>query len=531
MMDAPSTEPSNPRAAPSRRSSARSLALALALVTAAVWAPSIANGFVWDDQYDILRSDRLHHARAVVDVFAHHAMWSADQPEVAISTYRPLALATLAVDWQLWHEHPAGYHATNVALHVLATLALFLALCTLVDDERTAALLALVFALHPANAEAVAWINGRSEMLALGAGAIAIWAARTQDRSVARTVVLVLALLAAMLAKETGVVFAPVAIALATGRRGRALVGAIVAVAAYASLRAFALGHGAVPGNAAAAVHTLGPVLAHATVAALVPWRRAPIELSTWISALSPHARLAWSLAGAALVCAVLLLALRPGRRRLAAIALAWWLASIAPTATIAALDYPWPGLGRWLYVGLPGLILTVYLAARTLADRLPARTVRLGFPLAVAVGACFAFLAQRATATWRDDESLYASMVDETPTDAWAWRALGTVRLAQARDAEAADCFHRATTLDRTEEVHAAFALEAYAWARLGRCAEAEAQFRAHPETPALKTEDFDAVAADCRARANEPLTTTTRRVKSTHANGETGVDASTKR
>lgn len=542
MMDAPSTEPSKPRAAPFRPSSARSLALALALATAAAWAPSIANGFVWDDQYDILRSDRLHHARAVVDVFAHHAMWSADQPEVAISTYRPLALATLAVDWQLWHAHPAGYHATNVALHVLATLALFLALCTLVDDERTAALLALIFALHPANAEAVAWINGRSEMLALGAGALAIWAARTQARpdarSLARTFVLAVALLAAMLAKETGVVFAPVAVALATvgsprprAALLRAVGAAIVAVGAYASLRAFALGHGAVPGNAVAAVHTLGPVLGHATVAALVPWRRAPIELSTWIAALSPHARLAWSFAGAALVCAVLVLALRPGRRRLAAIGLGWWLASIAPTATIAALDYPWPGLGRWLYVGLPGLILTVYLAARALADRLPARAVRVGLPLAVAVAASFAFLAQRATATWRDDESLYSSMVAETPSDAWAWRALGTVRLAQARDAEAADCFHRAASLDKTEEVHAAFALEAYAWARLGRCAEAEAQFRAHPETPALKTEDFDAVAADCRARANEPLTTTTRRVKSTHANGETGADASTKR
>ena len=35
------------------------LALVLALVTAAVWAPSVANGFVWDDQYDILRSDKL----------------------------------------------------------------------------------------------------------------------------------------------------------------------------------------------------------------------------------------------------------------------------------------------------------------------------------------------------------------------------------------------------------------------------------------------------------------------------------------
>ena len=267
-------------------------------------------------------------------------------------------------------------------------------------------------------------------------------------------------------------------------------------------------------------------MLARATVAALVPWRRAPIELSTWIAALSPHARAAWALRR------------RRARRRRARARRAaaagsppsrspgGWL-SIAPTAAIAALDYPWPGLGRWLYVGLPGLLL-VALPRR---PRARPRAHASASPPRVLVARLFAVAAERASATWRDDEALYSAMVAETPTDAWAWRALGTVRLAQARDADAADCFHRAATLDRTEEVHAAFALEAYAWARLGRCAEAEAQFRAHPETPALKTEDFDAVAADCRARANPPLTTTTRRVKSTHANGEMGADASKKR
>ncbi len=308
-----------------------------------------------------------------------------------------------------------------------------------------------------------------------------------------------------MLAKETGLVFVPVAVALAP-RKSRALVAALVALAAYAALRAHALGHGALPSNHAAAVAALAPVLARATAAALVPWRRAPIELSTWIAALSPHARLAWALAGASLVALVLGLAVRPrGKRWLAAVALGWWLLSIAPTAHIAALDYPWPGLGRWLYVGLPGLMLTIWLATRPLWRRLPReRAVTAAFTTVTLVAAVFAIAAERASATWRDDEALYSAMVDETPTDAWAWRALGTVRLSQSRDADAADCFHRAATLDRTEEVHAAFALEAYAWARLGRCAEAEAQFRAHPETPALKTEDFDAVAATCRAQQN---------------------------
>lgn len=522
MTDAPSNGPSKPRAAPSPASSARRLALVVALATAAVWAPSVRNGFVWDDQYDILRSDRLHHARAVADVFAHHAMWSADQPETAISTYRPLALATLAVDWQLWHTHPAGYHATNVALHVLATLALFLALCTLVEDRRIAALLALLFALHPANAEAVAWINGRSEMLALGCGALAIWAARTQ-----RFVVLALALVAAALGKETGLVFAPVAVALAARDRPRraaltAAAAALVAVAAYFALRRHALGAGTLPSQPGAAVATLGPVWARTTLAALVPWRRAPIELSTWISSLTPHARAAWALAGAALAAAALLLAARPNRdRRLAAIGLAWWLGAIAPTAPIAALDYPWPGLGRWLYVGLPGLLVVAALATRRLPSRARAA-------LAAAVAVAFVVGAERGIATWHDDEALYSAMVVETSDDAWGWRALGTVRLAQGRDADAAASFHRAAACDRTDEVHAAYALEAYAWARLGRCADAEAQFRAHPPTPALKTEDFDAALSACRLKA---LTTTTRRVKSLHANGETGRDASTKR
>ena len=514
MMDAPSIAPSKPPAAPSRRSSAALAAVVVALTTAVVWAPSVRNGFVWDDQYDILRSDRLHHGRAVVDVFAHHAMWSADQPETAISTYRPLALATLAVDWQLWHQHPAGYHATNVLLHVLATLALFLALLTLVDDERVAAVLALLFALHPANAEAVAWINGRSEMLALGFGALALWAARTQ-----RFVALGVFLLASMLGKETGVVFAPVAVALASEKRVRALVAALVAVAAYFALRHHALGAGTMPSNASSALATLGPVWARTTVAALVPWRRAPIELSTWIGALSPHARAAWAVAGAALAAAVLVLAAR--RKWLAAIALAWWLGSVAPTAPIAALDYPWPGLGRWLYVGLPGLVLVAALAARALPSR--ARIV-----LAAVAALAFTVGAERSIATWHDDDALYSSMVAETPSDAWGWRALGTVRLAQDRDADAADCFHRAATLDRTEEVHAAFALEAYAWARLGRCDEAIAQFHAHPVTPALPAADFDAAAEACRDKA---LTGTTRHVKSLHANEETGRSPSTKR
>jgi protein O-mannosyl-transferase len=490
---------------PTARSQRYRAAFVLAVVTAAVWTPSLRGGFVWDDQHDIVRSDRLHHLSAVVDVFRHHAMWSADQPETEIATYRPLALATIAVDWQLWHLRPAGYHVTNVLLHVLATLALFLALLRLIGyrrlpagedpaiDERAATVLALLFALHPANAEAVAWINGRSEMLALGLGALALWAAASE-----RWPALAAALLLAMLSKETGALFAPVAVAVAWragGRRKAPVIAAALAVAAYTALRATALGRVALPSHAGATLHALLPVWARATVAALWPARLAPVELSTWLAALSPAARHAWTAGGLALVAALGLLVLR--RRWLAAIGLGWWLAAVAPTAAVAALDYPWPGLARWLYVGLPGLALALYCAIAQL------RPPRLALVAGVtALAALFVVGAERGIAVWSRDDLLYSTMVAESPDDAWAWRALGTTRLGAGRYGEAADAFHRAVATDRTAEVHAAYALEAYAWTFLGRCHDAIAQFRAHPITPALKSDDFEAAAANCVER-----------------------------
>lgn len=497
--------------------SRRRLALALAVVVTAAWLPALRGGFVWDDYHDLLRSERLHRLGAVVEVFRHHAMWSADQPETAVATYRPLALATLALDWAAWGARPAGFHATNIALHVLATLAVFLALAGLVGDGA-AFVVALLCALHPADAEAVAWINGRSEMLALGLGALGVWAASRR-----RWGAMALLLYAALLGKETALVFAPVAVAVAWLDRARRdgghdgarhdgahdgsrsdgvptlrrswppLAAAAFAVAAYAATRWLALGATAVPSTGRAAARALPAIWARATAAAFVPAHAAPVTLSTWLAALSPTARAGCAAAGGALVAALALLAAR--RRWLAAVGLGWWLGAVAPAAAVAALDYPWPGLARWLYVGLPGLGLALAVAARRLDRRAIAVVV------AVAAVASVVGL-QRHIATWRSDERLFSTMAAESPDDAWAWRALGMTRLGAGRYADAAACFHRAAAVDKTAEVHAAYALEAYAWTFLGRCDEAIAQFRAHPVTPALKTEDFDAAARACQLR-----------------------------
>jgi tetratricopeptide (TPR) repeat protein len=486
--------------------SPRRLALALALVVAAAWTPALRGGFVWDDQHDIVRSDRLHHWRALADVFRHHAMWSADAPETAVATYRPLALASLALDYQLWGLTPLGFHLTSLFLHVLATLALFLALRPLLRADLSAAVLALLFALHPADAEAVAWINGRSEVLALGCGALALWAA-----SARRWLAMAPALTAAMLSKETGALFVPLALVVGwlefrnDGSEIRErlrpswppVAAALLPLVAYAAARRGALGPSALPpGGAGEALRALPALWLRATQAALLPIERAPVTLSTWLRALSLVARIGYAIAAAGFIAIGAVLLAR--RRLVAAIGLGWWLLAIAPTTAIAILDYPWPGLARWLYVGLPGLLVCIYCAA---AQRLLGARAQLW--LATAIAALWLTGLERAIVVWRSDTRLYATMVDESPGDAWAWRALGINQLGLGHYADAAPLFHHAAEIDRTEEVHAAYALEAFTWTYLDRCDEAVAQFRAHPPTPAVDVDLFTEGAAACYARA----------------------------
>ncbi len=80
--------------------------------------------------------------------------------------YRPVTIASLAVNRALTGEGPAGFHLGNVLLHAIASaLAWFVAL-RLGVHYGTALAASLLFAVHPLRVEAVANVAGRAEILA-----------------------------------------------------------------------------------------------------------------------------------------------------------------------------------------------------------------------------------------------------------------------------------------------------------------------------------------------------------------------------
>ena len=88
-------------------------------------------------------------------------LWSSSYREL-----RPLNALAFIVDARLWGLEPAGYRLTNLALHsVCAALVGLIAWRASRRDTGAAAIAAGLFALHPVNAHAVAWITGRVDVL------------------------------------------------------------------------------------------------------------------------------------------------------------------------------------------------------------------------------------------------------------------------------------------------------------------------------------------------------------------------------
>ena len=69
------------------------------------------------------------------------------------------------LDCQLYGLHPEGHHFTNVLLHVVATLLLFLLLEKITSAIWASAFVAAIFAIHPVHVESVAWIAERKDVL------------------------------------------------------------------------------------------------------------------------------------------------------------------------------------------------------------------------------------------------------------------------------------------------------------------------------------------------------------------------------
>lgn len=82
-----------------------------------------------------------------------------------VSYWQPLPLLSHMLDSQLFGLKPGPHLLVNLAMHILNSLFLFLIIAKMTGAPIKAALVALLFAIHPLNVESVAWLAERKTVL------------------------------------------------------------------------------------------------------------------------------------------------------------------------------------------------------------------------------------------------------------------------------------------------------------------------------------------------------------------------------
>ncbi len=105
----------------------------------------------------------------------HLVPWWTSQ-DTEIHFFRPLSSLSLSMDYRIWKDNPAGYHLTNLILHSLSGIVLFLIGRLLFQRDAVAFLAALVFITYPWVLFVVFWVAERSSLLSLLFGLCGLYA-------------------------------------------------------------------------------------------------------------------------------------------------------------------------------------------------------------------------------------------------------------------------------------------------------------------------------------------------------------------
>jgi protein O-mannosyl-transferase len=80
-------------------------------------------------------------------------------------SYNPVTFLSYAIENQLFGLNPAGFHFTNILLHLLNILLVFRFIRLLSGSRNVALGVAAIFALHPIHSDVVGWISARNYLL------------------------------------------------------------------------------------------------------------------------------------------------------------------------------------------------------------------------------------------------------------------------------------------------------------------------------------------------------------------------------
>ena len=423
----------------------------LAGLVAFVFGGTLHNGFVnYDDPAYVFDNPMVSGgltASGIAWAFTHFQC----------SNWHPITWMSHMLDCQWFGLNPAGHHFTNVALHAVTAILLFLVLKQMTGFLWRSALVAALFAVHPQHVESVAWVSERKDVLSGLFFMLTLGAYVRYVRSVPRSLGLY-ALVAFFFA--LGLMSKPMLVTLPC----------VLLLLDYWPLRRMTFAPGTLPGSgiglkflvleklplfliaALSCVATIfaqtGAIAKVEQLALLVRIGNAVVSYVAYVGQMFWPARLAVfyphpgdSLSWLSILFAFVLLAgvtlgVFHFRRRCPWLTVGWlwYLGMLAPVIGIVQVGAQ-ARADRYTY--LPEIGLYVALAGMTSLVRIPQRRWVVGGFVAIIIGA-LAFIARAQTAHWVDAEALWAHSLADTEQNGTACANLGQALMDKGKVAEA---------------------------------------------------------------------------------------------
>lgn len=404
------------------------------------------------------------------------------------ATWQPLVWVSYMADRSLYGPGPAGFHLTNLLLHLAATLLLYVALRRMLPGRGVSLLVAALYAVHPVQVESVAWVAERKGLVAavfwmLG---LLVYVSGGRVRSWRNRLGVFCCMAFGLLAKSSLLTLPFALLLLDFWPRGTLAVGdrTAWARALREKIELFALvpvfvsvGYAAQAG--AGAVREAGADrLSHIVFAYAVYLRELvlPVQLESVRPVPVGGVSAGAVLLAAAVLVGVTIAAVR-GRRRFPAglTGWFWYLGNLVPFVGFVAVGTHFVA-DRYLLLPSIGVFLVVALGGRSLLDRarLPSWVVT---GSAVALVLVLGLLSVRQVGFWKDSKTLFTRAVAVDADNYLAEYWLGETLAREDAHAAAAEHFARARTIHPGYDL--AWFGEGNSQLALGRDAEAAHAFQ----------------------------------------------------
>jgi len=421
----------------------------ITLLGFAIYANSLSNDFIWDDGALIEENRYVKSWSYLPQIFTQDIR--SGYKERQLSFYRPLQMVTYMADYSIWKLNPIGYHLTNTLLHIAVALGILWLVSLLFNNSLMACITAAFYVAHPVHTEAVTYISGRADSLALLFMLICFifYIKSSMSKSPSVYFLMILSYVLALLSRENSLILPVLLLIYHTSFHRKIKVKEFFSVTGIAStyiiLRVTVLKGMAAP-------------LEHATTL----FERLPgffVALTTYVRLLflpfDLHMEYGgvlylWTdpkaILGMILLSALLTYALTKGKEsRVTFFAIIWFLVALLPVSNIFPINAYMAE--HWLYVPSIGFFLV--LANMILALHSKEKFKIAATVVGVALLIFYSLLTVRQNTYWRNPINFYKRTLEYAPESARVHNALGYSFHAADNNEEAIASYKRAIKID----------------------------------------------------------------------------------